>query len=287
MRAGARVELNTDKEDPLDFALWKSEPTGTFFESPWGWGRPGWHIECSAMARTLLGPTVDIHGGGLDLLFPHHENEQAQSQVVQTEPFVHTWMHNAFVQVNKEKMSKSLGNFFTLSDLCAQYTPQVVRFYFLQHQYRNPIDFAPELLAQSRVALSRLIAALQVTQESPTISTLSGVEFDQNEQAVLQALLAPLYDDLNTPGFFGVLHTHLSFIVSREHVRIAVLWMLRELLGLTLEPIMQEPEITPEIAHLLQLREQARQDKNFVRADELREELKRLGYTPQDKKSAR
>jgi cysteinyl-tRNA synthetase len=282
LRAGARVELNTDKEDPLDFALWKSEPEGTFFKSPWGWGRPGWHIECSAMARALLGHTVDIHGGGLDLLFPHHENEQAQSQVVQSEPFVHTWMHNAFVQVNKEKMSKSLGNFFTLRDLCHEYTPQVVRFYFLQHQYRNPIDFDRTLLVQARTALARIILALKPAEVS--VQALS-TDLDTNQAQLLQELMAPLYDDLNTPGFFGVLHTHMDYICSDDAVRAQVVWILQNLLGLTLVPIQLGPEMTPEIERLLQLREAARVARDFVTADALRDELKKLGYVPQDKKT--
>ena len=142
LQAGARVAVSEIKRNPLDFALWKSEPEGDYYKSPWGYGRPGWHIECSAMAKKFLGETIDIHGGGMDLIFPHHENELAQSQSIQKEPFVKLWAHNAFVQINKEKMSKSLGNFFTLNDIFKQFDAQAVRFYFLQHQYRNPLDFS-------------------------------------------------------------------------------------------------------------------------------------------------
>ena len=139
--AGARVDINEQKRDPLDFALWKAGAEGTFWKSPWGWGRPGWHIECSVMAYKNLGKTIDIHGGGMDLIFPHHENEKAQSEALWNQSFARVWMHVAFVQINKEKMSKSLGNFFTLRELFNKFDPMVIRFYLLSHHYRSPIDF--------------------------------------------------------------------------------------------------------------------------------------------------
>ena len=156
LRAGARVEINERKEDPLDFALWKGEPDGLFWKSPWGYGRPGWHIECSVMSSEHLGKHIDIHGGGMDLIFPHHENEKAQSEALQGAPFVRYWVHNAFVRINQEKMSKSLGNFFTLRDVFETFDPQVVRFYILQHHYRSPLDFAYDDIIAAQKAYMRL-----------------------------------------------------------------------------------------------------------------------------------
>jgi len=141
LKCGARVEIDESKKNPFDFALWKSESEGTFWKSPWGWGRPGWHIECSAMALKFLGQHIDIHGGGMDLIFPHHENEIAQSEGLFGPPFAKYWIHNAFVRINKEKMSKSLGNFFTLKDVFAKFDPMVIRFFYINHNYNIPIDF--------------------------------------------------------------------------------------------------------------------------------------------------
>ncbi len=142
LRAGARVEVQEKKKDPLDFALWKSELEETFWKSPWGWGRPGWHIECSTLARLYLGEQIDLHAGGMDLIFPHHDNEIAQTEALIGKPFVKYWMHNAFVRIDKEKMSKSLGNFFTLQEVFKKFDPIVIRYLYLTHHYRSPLDFS-------------------------------------------------------------------------------------------------------------------------------------------------
>ena len=143
---GARVDINLNKKNPADFALWKGNNENLFWKSPWGYGRPGWHIECSALVEKYLGSTIDIHGGGMDLIFPHHENEVAQSEALMEKPLSKIWIHNAFVNLNKEKMSKSLGNIFTLRELFKKYDPMILRFYFLGHHYRTPIDFKMEML---------------------------------------------------------------------------------------------------------------------------------------------
>ncbi len=161
MQAGARIAPGEQKRNPMDFALWKAaKPGEPSWESPWGDGRPGWHIECSAMSSTLLGPTFDIHGGGRDLIFPHHENEIAQSEGASGKPFVKYWLHNGFVNVNQEKMSKSLGNFFTIRDILKSYDPEVVRFFILTAHYRSPIDFSDQNLEEARLGLSRFYEAL-------------------------------------------------------------------------------------------------------------------------------
>src|SRR3990167_3400048 len=157
LKAGARVDINDKKKDPLDFALWKAEKEGDFWKSPWGYGRPGWHIECSAMAKKFLGNQIDLHAGGMDLIFPHHENEIAQTEACTGEQFSKYWMHNAFVQIDKEKMSKSLGNFFTLKDVLKKYDPQVVRYYYLSHSYNVPLDFSFDELEKIQKSYKRLV----------------------------------------------------------------------------------------------------------------------------------
>lgn len=277
--AGARVELSDKKRDPLDFALWKSEPTGHFWQSPWGWGRPGWHIECSAMAAKFLGKTIDIHGGGMDLIFPHHENEIAQSEGLFEQPLANYWIHNGFVRVNKVKMSKSLGNFFTLRDLFEKFDPMVIRFYFLNHQYKAPLEFSLDDLDVMKKTYQRLCKAF-VTEPllpSQTINMYSS--------ELVQKMLSFMYDDMNTPGMLGVLFESLSSLKSNEHDFFAVKNFLQEILGLDLVPLAEKDfVITPEIEQLIAQREQARVDKNWQLSDQLRDKLKQLGYDVQDKK---
>ena len=206
LQAGARVEVNTQKRDPLDFALWKSEPEGTFWKSPWGDGRPGWHIECSAMVCSLLAPHIDIHGGGMDLIFPHHENEIAQSEGVYGPNFSNYWVHNAFVRINQEKMSKSLGNFFTLKDVMAQFDPMVLRFYYLNHNYTIPLDFSFDGLTAAQKTYTKICRIFQDTKDK---------NFSIEELAVTivaRAMLDCLCDDLNTAGALGVFFEHIELL---------------------------------------------------------------------------
>ncbi len=281
LESGARVEINEKKEDPLDFALWKNEEPGTFWQSPWGYGRPGWHIECSAMARDHLADHIDIHGGGMDLLFPHHENEIAQSEGLLGGTFSKFWMHNAFVRINQEKMSKSLNNFFTLRDVFAQYDPMVVRFYYLQHHYRSPLDFSFEGLQSAEKAYRKLCKQYgenTVVISSGDASSLKKIESNQ----LYQSLAAFVADDLNTVGAIGVLFESRS--LDDESVA-AGRFFLQHALGLSLEPLSEKSvELTPEIQALLDQREVARAEKNWAAADALRDQLLALGFEVQDKK---
>ena len=208
--AGARVEVNDKKRNPLDFALWKGatadEPG---WQSPWGYGRPGWHIECSAMAQKFLGKTIDIHAGGMDLIFPHHENEIAQSEGLNDVPFVRYWMHNGFVRINKEKMSKSLGNFFTLRDVFKQFDPMVVRFYILNHQYKAPLDFSFDDLQMMQKTYQRLCKAFAAPCDQKFL------RLRLVNQVSLKKCSNFYEDDLNTPGMWGVLFEALSASATR------------------------------------------------------------------------
>ncbi len=277
--AGARVEINEQKLNPLDFALWKSEEPNTFWNSPWGWGRPGWHIECSALAGKYLGEQIDIHGGGMDLIFPHHENEIAQSEARYHTQFVRTWMHNGFVNINKEKMSKSLGNFFTLRDIFQQFDPQVVRFYYLNHHYRSPLEFSFEDLQVAQKSYQRLCNALASIENSSMTYTR------MRDIPVLARMLDFLCDDLNTVGMFGVVFEQLPNFETQRETAVGVKYLLTQILGLLLQPLSEKiVSITPEIQMLIDQREIARSAKDWTMADQLRDQLKSLGFEVQDKK---
>jgi cysteinyl-tRNA synthetase len=281
MMAGARVEINERKRDPLDFVLWKAEASGKFWESPWGYGRPGWHIECSAMARTYLGDHLDMHGGGMDLIFPHHENEIAQSEGVVGHPFVKYWLHNGFVTINKEKMSKSLGNFFTLRDIFQRYHPMVVRLYFATHHYRLPLEFSFDDLEVTYKMYQRLAKLLY---NHACSSCGLGYAYAQT-LPITQTMLEVLADDLNTTGMFGIIFEHWGVVKDDEALQCAVKIILRQVVGLLLEPIPEKTAvITPAIEKLLKEREQARQEKDWKRADDLRKQLLALGIELHDQK---
>jgi cysteinyl-tRNA synthetase len=279
LRAGARVDVREDKKDPLDFALWKSEPKGTFWKSPWGYGRPGWHIECSALAEKYLGDQIDIHGGGLDLIFPHHENERAQSEALHKKTFVRYWLHNGLLNLEKEKMSKSIGNVLTLDALFKEYDPMVLRFYFMSHHYRSPMDFSLDDMPGIQKSYNRLCYAFQsVPVENITFA-------DAEQIPVLARMCDLMAEDFNTAAALGVVFEHLNEIKNDPKTAVAVKSFLHNVLGLSLVPVEQKgAEITPEIQKLLDAREQARRDKNWKRADELRDQLKELGHDVQDKK---
>ncbi len=280
LMAGARIDVNEKKRNPGDFALWKGNNEGMFWQSPWGYGRPGWHIECSVMAKKHLGITLDIHGGGMDLIFPHHENEIAQSEALHNKPFAHIWMHNAFVNINKEKMSKSLGNIISLRSLLEKRDPMVLRFFYLQHHYRTPIDFSEDELTAAQTAYKKLIAALS-TGTSSDKETLSAILADQRTQAMLEALC----DDLNTPKFFGLVFEHLTTFKQEPAFAQLVVSLMHNVLGLKLQPLAEESvAITLEIEALIQKREQARAEKNWKLADQIRDELAQRGYQARDKK---
>lgn len=279
--AGERVEVNTKKRNPLDFALWKGDPEGLFWESPWGNGRPGWHIECSALALAFLGKEIDIHAGGLDLVFPHHENEKAQSEALHELPFARYWVHNGFVQINKEKMSKSLGNFFTIRDVLKEVDPMVLRYYLLSHHYRAPLEFSLEGLQSAEKSYRKLCKAFTI----PTASDELVKKDTDQAGTILHEMLAFLGDDLNTPGMFGVLYSYLATLTTDPKQAGEVKQFLQQIIGLTLEPLAQEEVvITPEIEKLLAQREQARATKNWTLADALRDQLQQLGVQVHDQK---
>ena len=279
LRAGSRVEIDKKKKDPLDFALWKSEETGTFWQSPWGWGRPGWHIECSALALKYLGEQIDIHGGGRDLIFPHHENEVAQSEAMHEKEFVRYWLHNGFIRLKDQKMSKSLGNVFILSDLFDQIDPILLRFYFLTHQYRAPVDFSFEEIKVLGKSYNRLVKVFDNVRGK--LVDTKNVEKSEIAQKMLEFLL----DDLNTPGMFGVLFESLPLLEKDAQQAKAVYTVLFEVLGLPLEPLKGESvEVTPEIQELLDQRDQARSERDWAKADKIRDKLVLMGVKIQDKK---
>ncbi len=277
--AGARVQVREEKHSPLDFALWKSTQDDVYWESPWGRGRPGWHIECSAMAKRYLGEQIDIHGGGMDLIFPHHENEIAQTEGLTGLPFAKYWLHNAFITVDKEKMSKSLGNFVTLREALDSYHPQILRYYFLAHHYRIPVDFSDEAIKSCAKAYAKICKHLE---------NIEAVDFKYNSpdnNIILNNMLDFILDDMNVSGMLGIVFDNLKKIQEDKKLAGNIKFLFNEVLGLDLVLIKEkEVEITPEIESLILEREQARKEKNWARSDELRKTLHDLGYEVNDKK---
>jgi cysteinyl-tRNA synthetase len=294
LQSGARVDVNEQKESPLDFVLWKaSKPSEPHWHSPWGEGRPGWHIECSAMSKHTIGEHLDIHGGGHDLQFPHHENEIAQSECAHGHTYVNTWMHVGFVNVDNEKMSKSLGNFFTIRDVLKVYPAEVIRFFLLSSHYRNPLNYTTENLDNARAALRRLYGALEGVALVAPNDTLSALWTD--------AYNAVMDDDFNTPQAFAVLFdlaTELNKAKAAKDAELSgqiaqILVSLGNQLGvLTSEPNaflqggapadgLSEADILAKI----EARVAAKKNKDFATADAIRNELKAAGIeildTPQ------
>ncbi|GGF35421.1 cysteine--tRNA ligase [Halobacillus andaensis] len=286
LRSGARIEVGEKKEDPLDFTLWKEAKEGEIaWESPWGKGRPGWHIECSAMAKKYLGDTIDIHAGGQDLTFPHHENEIAQSEANNGESFARYWMHNGYINIENEKMSKSLGNFVLAHDLVQKHDPQVIRFFMLSVHYRHPINFSDELLAGAKSSFERIRNAYEnLLHRKDSSLNLTDEKTYWLEEAAKhkQQFIAEMDDDFNTANAISVLFdltktANLYLQSEQTHTEVIdqfseTLKELAGVLGLQLE---QEVELLDEeIDALIEERKQARKERNFARADEIRDELK-------------
>ncbi len=289
LKSGARVAIDENKKDPLDFALWKKskpeEPAEVSFDSPWGKGRPGWHIECSAMSTAILGETIDIHGGGHDLIFPHHENEIAQTESFTGKPFVNYWIHNGFVTINKEKMSKSLGNFFTLKDIFAQYEPRIVRYFLLAQHYRSPIDFSNEKLNESKRAFEGLKDAYKrLLEEISKKEKKSSKDNTEALRAIKNNFINTLDDDFNTENALAVIHELKNLILNNlfsqtytwlNEAKTLFEELLTKRLGIDLAT--EEPN-RKKVLELVAKRRAARLEKRFDAADKLKKEIEQLGY---------
>ena len=304
MLAGARIAPGEQKRNPMDFALWKAaKPGEPSWNSPWGPGRPGWHIECSAMSSSFLGETFDIHGGGRDLIFPHHENEIAQSEGAHDKPFVKYWLHNGFVNVDQEKMSKSLGNFFTIRDILQQYDPEVVRFFILTAHYRSPIDFSDQNLKEAQTGLTRFYEALNSASEVLKQSKVPGENKDEAKRLEDQFRSA-MDDDFNTAQAIGFLFEGVrlinrlmaekKFLKKPESVSMVnslrkTILELGDVLGLlgsnpkewlrkkNLKGLMEIGLTENEVKQLISERLEAKRNKDFERADQIRDDLSRKG----------
>jgi len=289
---GARVDPDEAKRDPLDFALWKAEKPGEpSWQSPWGKGRPGWHIECSAMSMSILGETFDIHGGGQDLIFPHHENEIAQSEGATGHPFARYWMHNGYINVDNQKMSKSLNNFFTVRDIAKEFDLEAVRMFMLSVQYRNPVNFSREMIQQAESALERLRTAKERLGEAQIASadTAEDAGFIEQLADFKTRFNEAMDDDLNTADAIGVLFEFAraaNTFVSEPRSKAAVeagAKLFAELTGvLGLLTQAKAEEFPAEALALLEERQAVRKAKNFQRADEIRDALKQMGYAVED-----
>ena len=341
MQAGARVDIDEKKENPLDFALWKaSKPGEPFWESPWGKGRPGWHIECSVMSQKYLGETFDIHGGGRDLTFPHHENEIAQSEAATGKPFVRYWIHNGFVNINKEKMSKSLGNILTIKEILKEWHPEVLRLFFLSHHYRSPVDYSGDSFLEAKSGLDRFYMTLNAIQEElkkPTTFTPSlpspskgeglprgvmkptpqgeggGSPVIENCRQAIESFQAQfeeaMDDDFNTAqalGYFYDLQTHLNSLlsISKGNPTEEIAFLLKKgfdhlsTKGWVFCLFRDDPEnylaqqrkeglkklnlTEDEILRSIEERNLARKEKNYKRADEVRNDLLSKGIVLED-----
>jgi len=285
LRAGARIRVGEKKEDPLDFALWKEAKANEIaWDSPWGKGRPGWHIECSAMAKKYLGETIDIHAGGQDLTFPHHENEIAQSEALNEKTFANYWMHNGYMNIDNEKMSKSLGNFILTKDLIAKYDPMMLRFFMLSVHYRNPINFTSELIESAENSFNRIKTAYFNVKHRKETSANLGVDkaawLEKIRHHEEQFQLA-MDDDFNTANAITVLfdiakdaNVYLEENQTNTEVLAAYAKQMETLLSVLGIELKEEALLDEEIDALIEEREEARKAKNYARADEIRDLLK-------------
>lgn len=295
LESGARIAVGEIKEDPLDFALWKAqkEEDEIAWDCPWGKGRPGWHIECSAMSKKHLGDTIDIHAGGQDLQFPHHENEIAQSECCNGVPFANYWMHNGYITIDNEKMSKSKGNFFTVRDILKEYDGEVMRFFLLSGHYRNPINFSDSLMEQAKAGLGRMRNAKENLKH--LIANGEGEMTDAEKEALAgyekyrQEFIEAMDDDLNTADAISAIFELITAIntavkdgASKEFAQksLDTLMELATVVGLLQQDA--DEAVDDDIQALVDERQEARKAKNFARADEIRDMLKARGITLKD-----
>ncbi len=297
LESGARININEDKEDPMDFALWKKQKPGEpAWESPWGMGRPGWHIECSAMANKFLAKTIDIHSGGQDLIFPHHENEIAQSECAHGVTFANYWMHNGYINVDNRKMSKSLGNFFTVREIAAEFDYEVIRFFMLSAHYRSPINFSKDLMESAKSALDRIYNCLAdmrfIAGNAESRSELTETEntFRCALDSLKEKYITAMDDDLNTADAISVLFEIVSEAnknitatsgFSKQAIEYAIN-MLTELGGVLGLLQKKDEETNGEVDAILEERAKARSEKNWAKSDELRDKLKEMGIIVKD-----
>jgi cysteinyl-tRNA synthetase len=304
MMAGTRIDINEKKEDPLDFALWKSaKPGEPYWESPWGNGRPGWHIECSLMSTKYLGDSFDIHGGGKDLIFPHHENEIAQSEAATGKPFAKYWVHNGLIQINREKMSKSIGNILNVREAVSMWSKEAIRLFFLSHQYLNPADFSDTTMNEAEAALERLYITLKRANDVGKNGNGEDKQLETSVETFKERWVQSMCDDFNTAEALGSLF-ELTRAINRSLDSVGWTPSLEAALeeinhfGSTLGILEYEPDeylqglkleqassgITEqEIEELIQERISARSEKNWARADEIRDELDEKGIVLEDK----
>ena len=294
LRIGERIEIGEKKEDPLDFALWKAaKPGEIFWESPWGNGRPGWHIECSAMAKKYLGETIDIHAGGQDLSFPHHENEIAQSEALSGKTFSNYWMHNGYINIDNEKMSKSLGNFVLVHDIIKLIDPMLLRFFMLSVHYRHPINYSEELLQEAKNGFERIKTAYQNLKhrlESSTNLTEEDEKWLKEIEDEKHVFIKVMDDDFNTANAISVLYqlaksanqylleSHTSTKVINQFLQ--TFDELSNVLGINL--VKEEAMLDEEIEALIQKRTEARKNRDFALADQIRDQLKDLNIIIED-----
>ncbi len=292
LEAGARIDVEDKKKDPMDFALWKAKKEGEpFWQSPWGEGRPGWHIECSAMANKYLGKTIDIHSGGKDLIFPHHENEIAQSECANCAPFANYWLHNGYINVDNRKMSKSLNNFFTVRDVTKEFDYIVIRFFMLSAHYRNPINFSHDLLVQAKTGLERIetcIKNLEFLSSNAKIGDVDEAVVSRIGEFKKQFTDA-MDDDVNTADAISTLFDIVKFAnttfdenTSKGSLDITakLLTELMEVLGVKSKK--ENDFLDSDIEALIEERNNARKNKDFARADEIRDTLKNAGIILED-----
>ena len=286
LESGVRKELDDKKRDPMDFALWKARKSDDEigWESPWGIGRPGWHIECSAMVNRYLGKTIDIHSGGFDLIFPHHENEIAQSECANDAPFAHYWLHNGFIHVNNEKMSKSLGNFFTVRDIAQKYDYEVIRFFMLSAHYRSPINFCDELMDAAKSGLERIyncIDNLSFIREKAQDGE-AGADVKEKMAEFKKKFIDAMEDDLNTADAIAAIFEMVRFSNSLENptkgdIDLAKNTILETGGVLGLLQNTDKGSLDDEIEALIKERNEARKNKNWALADKIRDDLKARG----------